>query len=275
MATVGILSVIAIPSYREYLTEAKMVESYSIVDAISKAETLFFIDNREYRYLYRNPVFPPGNDNNLTTFNDTADVRDLGSPFNANSMTHYMYHVYAGRNDESGAVVQINGGTYGRTQSSQISQWAAELSSSGVGADASCYPQIPARDFYKIGQTIPNYAWAVIIAVANFQDTNQVSDACTYTLMGMATENGAMTRTPMVSVRESYGTNAATSSSSSSDSGSSSEETGEESGDSRDEGASEEAGEDSKDEGGEETSGEESSGEESSGGDSRDGGDTR
>ena len=56
---IGVLSLVAVPTYRTYVIHSKTAEAYSALDVMSKAEQTCYLENRIFATTLENPVDYP------------------------------------------------------------------------------------------------------------------------------------------------------------------------------------------------------------------------
>lgn len=95
---IGVLSAVAIPSYRKYVADAKISEGYANLDAIITKEIAFFNDNSEFYYLSENPSLVTSN--MAIESNPSWDV--FGYPIAIGANVYFSYSAYAGKIDSTG-----------------------------------------------------------------------------------------------------------------------------------------------------------------------------
>jgi len=95
---IGILSIIAIPSYRIYITDSKIAEAYSIMDNIAKSEIAFYNDNSEFFTLNPNPATLTSS----SVIESSATWDTFGYPVAVGSNVYFNYQALAGKIDSVG-----------------------------------------------------------------------------------------------------------------------------------------------------------------------------
>ena len=53
---IGILAGVAVPLYSGYLRRSKITDAYMSLEAISKAEVTYWMENKEFRWFGMNPL---------------------------------------------------------------------------------------------------------------------------------------------------------------------------------------------------------------------------
>lgn len=109
---IGVLTTVAIPAYREYVYNAKIAEGYVGVEALTKAQKIYFLDNHYFVRtilsfngtdgvtqpydLQKSPIFS-GNPGDV----NYNSLKALGEPIPNNIANYFAYKVDAGGWDEN------------------------------------------------------------------------------------------------------------------------------------------------------------------------------
>ncbi len=96
---VGILTGIAVPTYKKYVSNSKISEAYTLIDGIGKSQMSFFHENNEFRDADQSSV---GLDQPMV-FGDTQGWEDLSYPIAIGANLYFIYRARAGKTDGSGA----------------------------------------------------------------------------------------------------------------------------------------------------------------------------
>ena len=168
---IGILTTIGIPSYREYVLNAKVAESFTIMDSIYKSEITYFQDNREFYVLAQNPE-----NVSFGSIESDANWDEYGYPVAQGSNVYFSFKAFGGKFDGSGAAVASSSKTGDSFEfiENQIitspvqdgfacNRYSGLLTSSdfGISADA-------------------NNDWLVIAAIADLDGSNKIAEGlCT------------------------------------------------------------------------------------------------
>lgn len=95
---VGILVAVAVPSYQQYIVNAKITEAYTFIDSIGKAQITFFSNYDEFHDLAPSPV---GLDMPMT-FADNQGWDKMGYPIAVGTNLLFVYRARAGKTDSAG-----------------------------------------------------------------------------------------------------------------------------------------------------------------------------
>jgi prepilin-type N-terminal cleavage/methylation domain-containing protein len=95
---IGILSIVAIPSYRKYIADSKISEGYANLDAIIKKELAYFNDTAEFYLLTANPALVASN----MTIETNSYWADFNYPIAVGSNVYFSYSTRAGKIDSTG-----------------------------------------------------------------------------------------------------------------------------------------------------------------------------
>ena len=111
---IGILSAVAIPVYRNYTINARISEGYLYMDAITKAETTFFLQNKMFQYLNTMPRQVPSSkisflgNPSIPGYNvAVATWERIGTPIPVGSMVAFAYGGANGKNSGDGTALTI------------------------------------------------------------------------------------------------------------------------------------------------------------------------
>lgn len=189
VAIVGIMVTVAIPQFQKYKANAKVAESFVVkvaesfvvMDAIEKGQVAFYLEQNEFRRLFRSPTFPYSNDlsDSVITVQDTQDLQDLGYPLSVGDKPQFAFLAIAGKTDGSGNDVLRSAdefhdefGNEGKQYQRILSQRSvAPLLGTGGGGTQNCNPIINANMLNGLQTgTKTNYDWVVLVAYSNFRE---------------------------------------------------------------------------------------------------------
>jgi prepilin-type N-terminal cleavage/methylation domain-containing protein len=94
---IGILATIGIPSYKQYVIDSKIAESYVIMDAMTKGQLTYFGDYSEFYTLPRNPSSTA-----TGRIETQASWDQYGYPVAVGTQVFFNYATYAAKYDASG-----------------------------------------------------------------------------------------------------------------------------------------------------------------------------
>jgi prepilin-type N-terminal cleavage/methylation domain-containing protein len=187
---VGMLALVAIPSYQRYVTQAKLAEAYTIIDSIKTSEISYFMDassgvaNNEFFYLAPNPVtlnYPL----TLTNYGGTSLM--AGLPIGSN--VHFSYRTPMGKTDAAGAELS-NSPLTGLPTFQRVGDSGA-LSGRSTSPSFTCNPGVTAASYGVTTQ--PNYDW---ILIAGIGDLNGNADTSCTTVFKMIDVSNSTNRVP-------------------------------------------------------------------------------
>lgn len=105
----GILAAVAMPAYKDYVYSAKLADGYVGIEAISKAQKIYFQDKHYFLWGAASPQYymdssPPYGGKRVTIFTPTHDPhwelyddwKALGEPIADGSMSYFGFNVIAG-----------------------------------------------------------------------------------------------------------------------------------------------------------------------------------
>ncbi len=96
---IGILAMIAMPSYKTYVINSRFSEAYANIDAINKNELSYFQEHREFFGLALNPATIT----NPMIIGPDATWDTYGYAISQNSNVYFAYRAWAGKTDASGS----------------------------------------------------------------------------------------------------------------------------------------------------------------------------
>jgi prepilin-type N-terminal cleavage/methylation domain-containing protein len=197
---IGILAIIAMPSYKKYITKSKMAESYNVLDNMGKIEFAAYSEFKEFI-----PLVP-----NNTTGGPTADSVAaslpnsgyglFGYPIAPGSKQFFVYYTVTGKFDASGTAVADSIHRYPVTTSMFIPfNSVSSLVSTRYPSDGTrCHPTLSVADLGITAQA--NYDWTVLGANADFKGDEGL---CTMVLRTMdAVEKNPKYRSGFIVVNE-------------------------------------------------------------------------
>jgi prepilin-type N-terminal cleavage/methylation domain-containing protein len=157
---IGILAAVAQPAYRLYILQAKMAESFTVIDIMTKNELSFFNENKEFFSTTANPEIVVAG---IMTIEPNATWDQFGYAVAQDANVYFSYLALAGKLDGSGVPIPFS--TLGN----------ANFAIDGVGVTArdqdsgsSCRSGgSPSATTLGIAAQ-NNLDWAVLSAVANF-----------------------------------------------------------------------------------------------------------
>ncbi len=177
---IGILSTVAIPSYRQYVVDSKIAEAYVNIDALTKKEVSYFADNNEFLTLDSNPSALTSG----MTIESDATWEQNGNPIAQGTNVYFSYAALAGGLDEAGLGITGIG-----TDSATI----------GLNTDSgSCRDSSTPEDFGVVPQN--NFRFVEILAQGNLDGTS-ADQKCTVLVKIIQTDpanSGGPTSTPII-----------------------------------------------------------------------------
>jgi len=169
---IGILGMIAVPSYSKYVVSSKLAEAYQGIDVMLKYQASHFYEFKEFLAIGgHNPGFldPPMQISIDVTW--TADR----VPFSEGSNTYFSYGLSAGKTDDGGAELATGPNT-GNILNTDGAPGSYNRRSYSTGER--CNVVVPPSTF---GVTIqPNYDWVIVTAVGDLNGDK--GDPCTTVL---------------------------------------------------------------------------------------------
>lgn len=173
----GILSVVAVPAYRDYIIDSKVAEAYSNLDAVIKSETTFFSDNDEFHFLAQNPETITSG----MTIGTNASWDQFGYIIPNGSNVFFSYATRAGKIDSTGAELgasSIAGNVFNLTTDDGIL--------SAVTSDGDCNDDSATAVTY--GVSVQNgLDWVVVKATGDL-DGDSTDSLCTSVLKVIQTD---------------------------------------------------------------------------------------
>jgi len=167
---IGVLSLVAIPSYQKYVINSKMAESYGIIDVISKGQIAFFSQNQEFLSI-SSPI--PEYISQPMVVQSDAEWERFGYPAAVGSSLFFSYKTWAGKIDGSGTEVAagvVSGNNFSTLAEDGPSR--GHYSSMGPTCNAGL---ISAEILGATAQ--PNFDWAILYAVGDLN--NDQGSLCT------------------------------------------------------------------------------------------------
>ncbi len=159
---IGILAAVAMPAYRKYVTDSKISEAYSSLDAILKKELTYFNDHAEFYSLRQNPAEVE----TVMTIGTDSTWAELEYPIAIGSNVYFGYSTWAGKIDGTGTEQDagpFSGGEFHHTSDAGVSE--APTPSGSCNSDGST----PA----DLGVTAQNgLDWVVTRAHADLDGSN-------------------------------------------------------------------------------------------------------
>lgn len=101
---IGILSIVAIPSYRKYIADSKISEGYANLDAIIKKELAYFNDHAEFYYLSENPSLVTSS----MAIETNPSWEEFNYPIAIGSNVYFSYSTRAGKIDNTGTELNLS-----------------------------------------------------------------------------------------------------------------------------------------------------------------------
>ena len=183
---IGILAAIAIPSYQKYTTNAKVAETYSILENLGKAQISYFAENQEFYNLILPPM-PINLDAKVVT-SDTS-WNTIGYPAPIGSNLNFIYRIFAGKTDSSGT--ELNATLDSISGTGFIVSNNASLIR-GLHADSTTCNAGILRPTNLGISPVANYDWFIVTAVADMN--NDFTNTCT--AVARALHSSATTQGP-------------------------------------------------------------------------------
>lgn len=192
---IGILASVAIPSFQNYVVQAKMAETYVQIGALQKAQLVAF---NEYQMFFSlNPAPAPSGGNISAIQMEEANEQAwkmLGTPISSDSQVYFSYGALAGATDGAGADLQVTAGV------PTLVEGTYDGGSLGVKPEAgggTCRVPVDYASM-GIGQE-PNESFVITFGAADFKTTT--SDAtCTFALQILRTQGGAASYSPVITL---------------------------------------------------------------------------
>lgn len=168
---VGILTALAIPSYKGYVYNSKLSEAYNMLDTLGKNEITYFSTNGEFNHMTTaNPVNLA---DTMTVATDSAWAT-LGYPSNPGSRVYFSYRAKAGKSDSSGTELTSAGSSVSGNGFTTISD--GTLLAANYSGSSNCYSAgYSAVSFGATSQS--SYNWLVLAAVGDLY--NDHDSSCT------------------------------------------------------------------------------------------------
>lgn len=200
---VAVITIVAVPAYRDYVNDAYRAESMTHTAVLEKAQMSYFASNDEFRWMSSNPCRVPNSKLPIgsTTSGCWADHPswvDMGYPIGKGSMVKYSYEVYVGQTDLAGTEISRNLG--GGDISALKPMWTGSISlsplkennvgnciNSGFNSRAIINPS---------GQS--KLHWALIYASANMYPSTEYADQCSRTVKLLTYQAGKFTSRPFI-----------------------------------------------------------------------------
>ena len=214
---IGVLTTVAIPAYREYVYNAKIAEGYVGVEALTKAQKIYFLDNHYFLYmaisidggdgitqpynLQKNPITVAGGPSDPCCYNS---FKALGEPIPNNTASYFAYHMYAGGWDESSDPYH----SYADSEGNSF-----VLSGPGVPTTTFAFvPRIPDKRGDIVGSCNSGLTQASlgftpaanrkIIFIGASAPLKGSTSQCTFIFQTMIADNDEILTSPMVTMRE-------------------------------------------------------------------------
>ncbi len=179
---IGILASLGLPAYRQYVTKSKMSEAYQILDAITKGESTFYYENKEFHKLSINPAYLDA----PMIFQNQSSWAAIGNPVAVGSQMIFSYGSASGKVDASGSEFTIP--SYPGNVFFSSGDKAETQRQYQVGGISSRCNQIESPPTFVTIQ--PNYDWSIISAVADLD--GDAGALCTTVIRVLEAKSGIL-----------------------------------------------------------------------------------
>jgi prepilin-type N-terminal cleavage/methylation domain-containing protein len=197
----GILAAVAVPAYREYVYNSKLAEGYVGVNAINKAQSVFYLENRVFLSVHTeldglNIAYAGGRKHTVTNVPGTAWTH-LGNPLPLGSSHYFHYKVNGYYWDDGGTRVMEPLDESGRTHNLGVGN-----GDTGGTNDKGCSNNVSGA---SLGITEePNQRVSVTGAAAAFKSpATQLNNlTCSFIIQVLTATGTDIYASPMITIRE-------------------------------------------------------------------------
>lgn len=191
---IGILAVVAVPSYKKYILQTKLAEAYSLLGELKQKQIAYF---HEFNHFIHMPQNPPQASTSMVV-EEIPSAGYLGPivyPAPIGTQTYFSYQGYAGKVLANGTTCtgHVCGGT-GFTVPESAYPLKIEMS----GGGSTCNNTNLISEL--IPAPTPSYDWSIISAVADLNNNN-ANEQCSAIYMVIhaspATERAVVSTPPI------------------------------------------------------------------------------
>lgn len=172
LVIIGLLAVIAIPSYNQYVKRSKISEAYQTLGTMLTQQKTYYSDHHTFVSTDSNGT---GGGNSILggeTFTAMPDWQDVGYPIPPGTKTYFAYSADAGHLDATGTpdCSPYSCGTSNvglQSPTDTMRGMTQMLSYPGAGKQCGIPGSTYSASFFGVSSSEPNYDWVVLMAKGN------------------------------------------------------------------------------------------------------------